>query len=78
MAEPPKQDKKDKKNRRDKKRKFQEKKESKKTPATNNNAINAFKKDLKKRRNINKVTCFNYNKKSHYASDYTKPPNNKY
>ena len=50
--------------------------EQKKTPATDNNAINAFKKDSRKKHDASKVTCLNCNKEGYYASDYTKPPKN--
>ena len=48
-------------------------KEPKKTSAISNNIVNAVKK--KKKHNTNKITYFKYNKKSHYASNCTKPKN---
>ena len=32
-------------------------------------------KKKKKKRNISEITCFNYNKKGYFASNYTKPKN---
>ena len=49
--------------------------ESKETLVTSNNAINSSKKILRKKCNINKVTCFNYNKKSYYVNNWTKLKN---
>ena len=45
----------------------------KKTLATGNNTVNIAKK--KKKCNTSKITCFNCDKKGHYASNYTKPKN---
>ena len=47
--------------------------EPKKTPATSNNTVNAAKK--KKNCDTSKVTCFNCDKKGHYANNCTKPKN---
>ena len=47
--------------------------ELKETPATGINTIDTAKK--KKKRDTSKVTNFNYDKKSHYASNCTKPKN---
>ena len=58
------QDKKVKKDRQNTKQRFWEKREPKEIPATGDNAINAFKKNLRKKRDISKVTCFNCNKKA--------------
>lgn len=58
----------------DKKKKFQERKKQKKTLAIGNKAIDASKKE-KKRCNFSKVTCFNCNKTSYYASNCTKLKN---
>lgn len=44
----------------------------KKTPATGDNTIDASKKDLKIRRDTNKDTYYNCNKKSHYTRTYIK------
>ena len=68
-AEPAKQEDKQKRFKRQQERT----REPKKTPATGNNTINAVKK--KKKRDTSKVTCFNNNKKNHYASNCTKPKN---
>ena len=67
-------------NKKDKKKRFRgqrwkhtgERKEQ--TLATNVNTINVSKKK-KKRRDVNKITYFNCDKKGHFASDYTKPKN---
>ena len=48
-------------------------KKQKKTPIIDDNAINVTKK---RKRDINKVIYFNYNKKSHFATTYTKSPKN--
>ena len=55
------------------KRQQERTREPKKTPATGNNTVDAANK--KKKRDTSKVTCFNYNKKGHYASDYIEPKN---
>lgn len=66
-------------NRKNKKNRTKEQKQDitgerkERTPATGDNTINVSKK---KKRNVSKVTCFNYNKKGNYASTYTKPPKN--
>ena len=61
----------------DKQKKFKRRqkctRESKKTPATSDNTIDAAKK--KKKCDTNKIICFNCNKQSHYASDYTELKN---
>ena len=61
----------------DKQKRFERRQERirqpKKTPATGDNTINAVKKKMK--RDTSKVTCFNCNKKGHYASNCTKPKN---
>ena len=46
----------------------------KQIPATNNNTIDISKK--KKKRNINKITCFHYDKKTYYTNICTKPLKN--
>ena len=47
---------------------------NKQTPAIGNNT--EAPKEKKKRHDPSKITCFNCNKKSYYARDYTKPPKN--
>lgn len=48
------------------------------TLGTRINTIHASKKDLRKKHDTNKVACYNYNKKDHYASTCTKTLKNKY
>ena len=57
----------------DKKKKLQghKREQNKQTLATDDNTEAPKKK--KKRRDPHKVTCSNFDKKSHYVSDYTKP-----
>ena len=43
---------------------------------TNTTEVQQKKKKKTRDRDISKVTCFNYNKKGHYASTCTKPPKN--
>ena len=59
-----------------KKKKLQNRRQeqNKQTPATCDNT-EAIKKK-KKRRDPSKVTCFNCDKKDHYASNWTEPPKN--
>ena len=74
-AESPKKD-----NRKDKKKRFRGQRREhigerkKQTSATNINTTNILKKK-KKRRDISKITYFNYDKKGHFVSNYTKPKN---
>ena len=75
-AEPSEQEKKDKKDQRDKKRRFRERRERNDTLATCDNAIDASKKKKKNRdRDTSRVTCYNCNKKSHFANTCTEPKN---
>ena len=76
MVKPSKQDKKDKKDRQNKKRKFWERKKRSDIPTTGNNGIDALK--MKKKcqdRDTSGVTCYNCNKKSHFANICTEPKN---
>ena len=74
-AESPKKD-----DRKDKKKRFRgqrrehtgERKEQ--TPATNVNTTDVSKKK-KKKSDVSEITCFNYDKKGHFASDCTKLKN---
>ena len=65
-----------KKDRKDKKKKLRNRRreQNKQTLATGDNTEAPKKK--KKRCDPNKVMCFNYNKKAHYASDCIEPPKN--
>ena len=65
-----------KEDRKDKKKKIQNRRreQNKQTPATGDNTEVSKKK--KKRRDPSKVTCFNCDKKSHYARDCIEPPKN--
>ena len=42
------------------------------------NIINFFSKKTRKKFNFSKVTYYNYNKKDHYTSNYTKSSKNIY
>ena len=55
------------------KRRQKRTREPKETPATGDNTVDAAKK--KKKRDTSKITCFNCDKKDHYASNCTKPKN---
>ena len=75
-VEPLEQDKKDKKDWGDKKRSFRKKKKRSNTLVTGNNAIDALKKKKKNRDcDISEVTCYNFNKKEHFAKTCIKPKN---
>ena len=65
-----------KEDRKDKKKKLQNRRreQNEQTPATGDNTKAPKKK--KKRRDSSEVTCFNCNKKGHYANNCTKPPKN--
>ena len=64
----------------DKKKRFQDQRreytgeQKEQTPATNINTTNISKKK-KKRRDVSEITCFNYDKKGHFASDCIEPKN---
>ena len=66
-----------KKDRKDKKWRFRERRKwSEDTPATSHNTIDASKKKKKNRDcDISRVTCYNYNKKGHFANICTEPKN---
>ena len=74
-AELPKKD-----NRKDKKKRFRGQRREytgewkEQTPATNVNTTNVSKKK-KKRRDVSEITCFNCDKKGHFASNCIKPKN---
>ena len=61
-----------------KKKEHQEKQNKKQTLASTVNATEALQKKKKKNQDqdINKVTCFNYDKKGYYTSTFTKHPKN--
>ena len=67
-------------NRKDKKKKFQGQRREhtgereEQTPATNVNTTDVSKKK-KKRYDVSKITCFNYDKKGHFASNCIEPKN---
>ena len=63
-------------NRKDKKKKLRNRRreQNKQTPATGDNTEASKKK--KKRRDLSKVTCFNYDKKGHYTSNCNEPLRN--
>lgn len=74
VVEPLKQDKKDEKVQKNRKKKFWKSRKQNNILTTGNNAINTFKKNLRKKDDTNKFMCFNCNKKGHYASILTIPP----
>ena len=67
-------------NKKDKKKRFRSQKQEhtkerkEQTPATNVNTTDVSKKK-KKRRDVSEIMCFNCDKKGHFASNYTKPKN---